>query len=92
MSDIPAVQAEATGAETITVEYGGHTYTVSATVDGWDFETLELFEAGKSIAASKAILGEEQFATFKATKPTVRDFNALMETIAGRYGFENAGE
>lgn len=91
MTDPTAPQVEASGADTTTIEFQGNSYVVPATPDHWDFSTLELFENGKAIAATEAILGAEQFATFKSTQPKVRDFNELMDLLAQRYGFESSG-
>lgn len=91
MTEPTAPQVEASDAETITIEFQGNSYVLPATPDQWDFTTLELFENGKAIAATEAILGADQYAAFKATRPTVGDFNELMNELAKRYGFESSG-
>lgn len=91
MTDPTAPQVEASDADTITIEFQGISFVLPATPDKWAFTTLELFESGKNVAATEAILGAEQYAAFKATNPTVGDFNELMNELAKRYGFESSG-
>ena len=55
--------------------------------------TIEAFEDRKGIAAVRGILGEKQWAAFKAEyKPTLRDLNSLMEPIAEAMGLDGPGE
>lgn len=44
----------------------------------WDFEAIEAFEEGRIAAFLKLILGEKQYAAFKATKPKVGDVDAFV--------------
>ncbi len=72
-------------AEPIPFEFQGQTYTVPPTSE-WDYETLEAFEDQKAVAILRSLLGPEQHAAFKATKPKVADFTAMMEALAGALG------
>ncbi|MFD8527804.1 hypothetical protein ACFV0L_10390 [Streptosporangium canum] len=86
---LKAVEAEATDVE-LTVEYGGESYQVPSPLD-WPFDTLDHLSEGRMAPAIAGLLGEEQFATFKSTKPKVRDAVALMEQIAGASGVGELG-
>lgn len=74
-----AVAAEATGQD-LSVEFGGETYAVPSTMD-WSLDALEAYESGKATAFLQHLLGEEQYAVLKATKPKVRDVNAFVSEI-----------
>jgi hypothetical protein len=80
------VAAEATG-EKLAVEFRGATYTVDAAGD-WDLEVLEALEDGKMTTAVRALLGPDQFAAFKATRPKVNDLNDLFEAIQTALGIQ----
>jgi hypothetical protein len=96
MSD--AVQAEATGADTITVEWDGVPVTLPAKPDDWDLETLEAFEQGKAATAVRGVLGSSYDSVLGAfqkrhgRKPKVRDLESFMQAFASAYGFESPGE
>lgn len=80
-----AIKAEAQSTYT-EVEYDGETYSVPPTME-WDLDVLEALEDGQIVKAVRALLGEEQYAKFKSTKPTVADLNALFEEIGKAAGF-----
>lgn len=86
-----AVEAEAVGADEITVEYGGHDYTVPATVDDWSIDALEAAERGSPSGVLREVLGNEQYRAFKLRHRTVRDLRALSEKIAAVSGFDSLG-
>ena len=96
MSD--AVQAEATGAETITVDWAGVTVTLPARPDDWDLETLEAFEQGKAATAVRGVLGKSydrtlaEFQKVNGRKPKVSDLESFMQAFASAYGFGSPGE
>ena len=74
--------------DSVTFEYGGASYAVGS-ADGWDVEVLEAFEDGKIVTAVRALLGVEQWARFKATKPTVGELNEFFEVAAEALGLGN---
>lgn len=74
--------------DTVSFEYGGNTFSVGD-AEGWDVEVLEAFEDGKVVTAVRALLGPEQWATFKAGKPTVAELNGLFEVAAEALGLGN---
>jgi hypothetical protein len=53
---------------TTEVEYDGEKYVVPATIRLWPLDVIEAQEAGHSLAMIKALLGDAQFAIFKANK------------------------
>lgn len=91
MSDPTPAEVEASGADTIDIDYGGNTYTVPASPDLWDIEVLELAEAGQNTKVIRAVLGDKQYEAFKAANPKVKalkEFDALLQE---RYGFGSSG-
>jgi hypothetical protein len=76
---------EAQGSAPITFDFRGLAITVPASMD-WPFEVIEAFEDGKVSAILRGLLGPEQYAAFKATKPTVRDAAALIEALQSAAG------
>jgi len=71
----------------VTVDYEGHTYSFDA--DSVTIDALEDFENQKYIAAIRAILGPEQWATYKTRHPRAVDLDQFMGallTAAGALG------
>lgn len=54
----------------------------------WDFEALEAYEEGKIALFLRLILGDAQYAAFKATKPKVADVNEFVEALQKALGIE----
>lgn len=52
----------------------------------WPYDALESFEEGRVVAFLKIILGPEQHAAFKATKPKVSDVSRFAEVIQSTVG------
>lgn len=72
---------------TVRVEYpegSGTVYTIEK-LDQNDppVEILEALEDGKSVAVCRLILGDEQWAAFKRTKPKASDLNVLIGKALG---------
>lgn len=78
------VQAEATG-EPITFEFEDESYTIPA-ANEWDLDVLEAFEAGQIVKTTKTLLGDEQYAKFKAPGRTVGDLGRFFEALQGAAG------
>lgn len=73
MSAQEAVKNEAQDAVVI-FEFRGKEYTLPPNLNEADGDVLEHYENDKPISALKALLGEEQFAAYKAAhKPKVKD-------------------
>lgn len=85
-------QVEASGVDTIEVEYLGDRYTMPATADDWDIEALELFQSGRSVAAVGLLMGTKQYSAFKVKHRTARRINEFADQLAVLYGFKSAGE
>lgn len=59
---------------TITFTFRGKEYTLPPNLNEADGDVLEHYENDKPISALRALLGEEQFAAYKAAeKPKVKD-------------------
>lgn len=54
----------------------------------WDFEALEAYEEGKIALFLRLILGNAQYAAFKATKPKVGEVNEFVEDLQKALGIE----
>ena len=76
--------AEALG-DRIPYTYGGESYLVLPSIE-WSYDALEAFESGKLATFLREILGEEQHARFKATKPKVGDVNDFILGLQSALG------
>lgn len=92
MSDPTAPEVEATGADTIDVAYKGITYTFPADIASYDGDLLDAIDDEKFSHALRSLLDAEQWAKFKATKPTVGDYGALLDAWADAAGHRSSGE
>lgn len=81
-------EREALGHSTVSIEYGGNTYTMPASFDELDGSVLEQLEDGKAYKTMKQLLGREQWKTFQATKPKVKHFTELFELWAEKAGLD----
>jgi len=70
------VAAEALN-EAVSFSFKGETYTIPA-ANEWPYEALVAFEEGKIASLIGQLLGEEQHATFRATKPRLGDVNEFV--------------
>lgn len=85
----PAAQIEAEAATEVTIEWRGQSFTIPATLDDCDVDTLEAFENGKAIGAIKGLLGDKAYSAFKRKhKPNVRDLKEFMAVVAEAMGME----
>lgn len=87
-SKTAAAKAEATD-ETVTVTvtftFDEVEYTIPPATE-WDVDTLEAIEAGMVTTACRAILGDDGWAAFKATKPKAKHLGELFEAIGAAAG------
>ncbi|MFJ7907502.1 hypothetical protein [Kitasatospora sp. NPDC096204] len=79
-----AAKAEATD-EPTTFEHAGITFSIPAPLD----MPLEILEAESEVEAVRLIVGEEAWAEYRATRPTIRDFQALAERVNEAAGSGN---
>lgn len=92
MDDPTAPQLEAEGAITVDVTYQGAVYAMPADPDDVDGDVVDAMDDGKGSRALRALLGPEQWARFKATKPKARDYGALIQAWAEAAGAQSPGE
>lgn len=83
---------EATGVETVDVEWRGHNLTLPASLDDADISVMEAFEDGKGVRALRALLGDRQWAALTAAGMKGRDFKELTPVVAKALGFGSEGE
>lgn len=57
--------------------YDGETYWIRP-ADDWDLEIFEMIEDGKLVKACHLMLGDKQWAQFKAKPRKAKDFNELF--------------
>lgn len=88
----PAAQTEAEGADTMQVVYKDVTYTFGADPDDLDGAIIEALDDQKLSHALKAMLSDDDWLKFKATKPRVRDYAGLIDAWATAAGHGTAGE
>jgi hypothetical protein len=86
MSQINPTAAEALG-DKVPFTHNGVDYLLDPASE-WDVEALEQYENGKIMTFLRMILGAEQYARFKATKPKVGAVNAFMEGIQKALGIK----
>lgn len=84
-------EVEATGIETVTVTHKGIDYVLPAARRDAPLELAEAIEADEMTAAVRALLGDEQWAAFKATKPTIGDRNDLFDKWVAAIGLGSTG-
>lgn len=79
------VKATTEESETSVVTYDGVEYNVPSTIRLWPLEVIEAQEEGKSLAMIKALLGPEQFATFRkghdGKQRTFGEFTDLSDAL-----------
>ncbi|MGW3232471.1 hypothetical protein [Kitasatospora sp. NPDC001095] len=75
-SKTAAVKAEATETPS-SFEHAGVTFVVPAPLD----MPLELLEAESELEAVRLIVGDEAWAEYRKTRPTIRDFQALADKV-----------
>lgn len=81
-----AAKAEATNA-TVPFEFEGQSYTVVPTSE-WDIEVLESMEEGKITAVLRAILQDDGYSIFRATKPNIAKIGEFFESLQSALGTE----
>lgn len=71
------------------VEFNGDTYEVPPAED-WDLTVLEAIDENRLTAALRALLGDDQYATFRAKNTKVRDLGAFFEVAGKKVGAGNS--
>lgn len=76
--------AEALG-EKIAYHFNGKDYFLDPSSE-WSFDALEAFEEGRIFAFLKMVLGAEQYAELKKSKPNAGDLNVFIEGMQKALG------
>lgn len=92
MTDPTPVELEATGAETVQVDYAGQSYTFPASLDIVDGDVIDAIDDMKLSHALKGLLSVEDWARFKATKPLLKHYGEFFDAFASAIGLGTAGE
>lgn len=71
------------------VEFNGETYAVPPAED-WDLEVLEAIDESRMTTALRALLGDEQYAKFRAGNRKVRDLGAFFTAAGKKVGAGNS--
>lgn len=82
-----AKKAEATEAGPTSFEHRGITFEVPAPLD----LPLALLEAEDELTAVKLIVGNEGWAAYQATNPTIREFAEFADLVAKASGQGDSG-
>lgn len=71
------------------VEFNGETYDVPPAED-WDLEVLEAIDESRMTVALRALLGDDQYAKFRATNKKVRDLGEFFTAAGKKVGAGNS--
>lgn len=82
-----AQKAEALG-QSVAVEFGGDTYIVPPSSE-WDIDVLEAVDDQRFTVALRALLGPEQWATFRAKHKKVSQLSDFFEAVGQAVGTGN---
>lgn len=78
--------AEALG-DKVPFAHGGVDYLLDPAAE-WTIDALEAYEAGRVTTFLRSILGEEQYAAYRATSPKVGQINEFMTGIQKALGIQ----
>lgn len=84
-------QIEVDGDDTVTVTWGGDTWTFPASLEDADGDVLDAVDDQKLSHALKGLLSVEDWRRFKATRPKVRDYAGLFDAYAKAIGLGSTG-
>ncbi|AYG79997.1 hypothetical protein DWB77_02117 [Streptomyces hundungensis] len=83
-----SAEAKATATE---FEFKGATFVIPAPLDLSD-DVLDVIEdGGGERAIARAIVGQEQWATYKGLRCTIGEFNDFLDLVSEAAGFGDAG-
>jgi hypothetical protein len=71
------------------VEFNGDTYSVPP-ADDWDLDVLEAIDEGHMTTAMRALLGPDQYATFRASNKKVRSLGEFFDVAGKAVGAGNS--
>lgn len=97
MSD--AIEGEAIGVDTVSVEWLGHNIDLPASTEEWDLDVLRAFRSGDVVGVLEGLIGADAFARIEKAHRAAnggrflaRDLKPLGDKIAELYGFEGLGK
>lgn len=70
-------------------EFNGDSYEVPP-AEEWDLDVLEAIDENRLTAALRALLGDEQYATFRAKNKKVKDLGKFFEAAGKKVGAGNS--
>jgi hypothetical protein len=73
----------------VSVEFNGDTYLVPP-ADEWDIDVLEAVDDQRMTHALKALLGDEQYKTFRVTNRKVADLGQFFKVAGEAVGAGNS--
>lgn len=86
-------QLEATGEETITLEFAGISFVLPASLGDADGDVLKHLELGRMANAVEALVDDAAtWRRFRATKPKGKHYRELLDLYLARIGHGSAGE
>lgn len=86
------IEVEVLGDETVTVPYGDAIYVFPASLDDADGSVLDAVDDQKLSYVIRELLGKDQWAKFKASKPKVKDYGLLFDAYAKIIGLVSLGD
>ena len=85
-------ELEASESETVTVPFAGIDLILPASMEDLDGDVIDAIDDQKLSHALQGMLGAEQWAAFKRTKPKLRQYGELFDRWAKAVGLESLGE
>lgn len=92
MTEPTPAEIEATEPDSLDIAYKGQTYAFPAAIENAPGEVLEAMEDEKIATALKILMSEGDWARFKRTKPTVKDYAELFDAYLTVIGSGSTGE
>ena len=78
-----------TTGERITFQFNGDAYKIPPS-DEWDIDVLEAIDDQRLTHALRALLGDDQYATFRAKNKTVKSLGDFMKRAGEKVGAGNS--
>ncbi len=75
----------------VKVQYGGNTYIFPASLEDAPGDVIDAIDDQKISHALKSLVGDDQWDTFKTTKPTFGQYGELLSAYLQAIGLETPG-
>lgn len=82
-------QIEAEDIDTIEIEFKGETYVFPAALEDASGDVLDHIESQQLGKALRGLIGREEWAKFKSTNPTIKDYGELFGAFAREVGLDS---